>query len=260
MIDRLAAIVVEVADVGAARAQLAAVLGAAASDAGAGRARLPLGNMALGLAPRNTALGAGATDAVPPPMELVLATADLDATVRRLGRRGLPPAAGVRSDGSVLLDTAATRGVAIALADARGHPMHPATPDADIAGLDHVVVRTPDPERAVALYGGRLGMDLRLDRVNERHASRMLFFVVGGLVVEVVHDLRKGVGPGRDRIFGLAWRARDIERARGRMRAAGVDVSEVREGRRPGTRVMTVKSHTCSVPTLVIAGEGLERT
>jgi hypothetical protein len=34
--------------------------------------------------------------------------------------------------------------------------------------------------------------------------------------------------------------------------AGGLDVSEVRTGRRPGTRVMTVKSGTSGVPTLLI--------
>ena len=33
---------------------------------------------------------------------------------------------------------------------------------------------------------------------------------------------------------------------------AGVDVSEVRTGRKPGTRVMTVRSGTCGVPTLLV--------
>ena len=155
------------------------------------------------------------------------------------------------------LDIGATHGVPLAVAKARAD----AAPDTslDIAGLDHVVIRTPDPERAVALYGGRLGLDLRLDRSNAELGSRMLFFVCGGLVVEITHDLRKGVGNGADRLWGLAWRARDIERAHARMRSHGVDVSGLRDGRRPGTRVFTVKSHTAGVPTLVIGGEGLER-
>jgi hypothetical protein len=34
--------------------------------------------------------------------------------------------------------------------------------------------------------------------------------------------------------------------------ADGVEVSEVRTGRKPGTRVMTVRSGTCGVPTLIV--------
>jgi hypothetical protein len=34
--------------------------------------------------------------------------------------------------------------------------------------------------------------------------------------------------------------------------SAGIDVSEVRTGRKPGTRVMTVRSGTCGIPTLLV--------
>jgi hypothetical protein len=44
----------------------------------------------------------------------------------------------------------------------------------------------------------------------------------------------------------------DADAARARLLDAGVDASEVRAGRRPGTRVLTVKSGTCGVPTLLI--------
>ena len=88
----------------------------------------------------------------------------------------------------------------------------------------------------------------------------MLFFVCGNLVVEVSYDTRKGLGAGADRIWGIALRANDIDRAHARMSANGVDVSEMRAGQPPGTKVFTVKSHTAGVPTLVIGGEGLIRS
>ena len=34
--------------------------------------------------------------------------------------------------------------------------------------------------------------------------------------------------------------------------AAGVEVSEVRTGRKPGTRVLTVRSSACGIPTLLV--------
>ena len=40
------------------------------------------------------------------------------------------------------------------------------------------------------------------------------------------------------------------------MKAAGIDLSDVRDGRRPGSQVFTVKSHTENVPTLMIGGIG----
>jgi hypothetical protein len=48
----------------------------------------------------------------------------------------------------------------------------------------------------------------------------------------------------------------DIAAAHARLKAAGVELSEVRDGRRPGTQVFTVQSHTANVPTLVIGGIG----
>jgi hypothetical protein len=34
--------------------------------------------------------------------------------------------------------------------------------------------------------------------------------------------------------------------------SAGLDVSDVRTGRKPGTRVLTVRSSTCGIPTLLV--------
>ncbi len=118
----------------------------------------------------------------------------------------------------------------------------------DVAGLDHVVIRTS--ERTVALYSYRLGLDLQLDLVIPALGSRMLFFVGGDLLVEITHDTRIGLGAGAGRISGLAWRDNDIDRGHTRMAGGGVDVSEVRVGRRPGTRVFAVKGHTAVVSTL----------
>jgi hypothetical protein len=36
------------------------------------------------------------------------------------------------------------------------------------------------------------------------------------------------------------------------IRTAGFDVSELRDGRKPGTRVFTVRDGSCGVPTLMI--------
>ena len=115
-------------------------------------------------------------------------------------------------------------------------------------------MRTPNPERAIAFYAGRLGLDLRLDRSNPEWGSRLLFFRCGDLVVEIAHDLKKGVSDEPDHLWGLSWRASDIAKVNARLRSAGVDVSPVRTGRRPGTEVFSVNSHTEGVPTIVIGG------
>ena len=124
--------------------------------------------------------------------------------------------------------------------------------NAAVAGLDHVVIRSPNPERAVALYAGRLGLSLRLDRTESAWGMRLVFFRCGDLIVEVAHDLKGGIGDGLDRLWGLSWRVADVAASHARLRSAGVDVSDIRTGRRPGTRVFTVKSHTCGVPTLMV--------
>src|SRR6202008_2412303 len=116
-------------------------------------------------------------------------------------------------------------------------PLLKSSEAAAIASLDHVVIRSPNPERAIAFYAGRLGLDLRLDRSNPDWGSRLLFFRCGDLVVEIAHDLNKGVSDAPDQLWGLSWRASDIARANARLKSAGVDVSPVRAGRRPGTEV-----------------------
>lgn len=123
---------------------------------------------------------------------------------------------------------------------------------APIDALDHVVVATPDPDRAAALYGARLGLDMALDRTNPDWGARLMFFRCGDLVVEVLHRLTEGKGDGPDRVWGLSWRTADIVATQARLRQAGLDVSEVRSGRKPGTQVVSLRTGTFGVPTLVI--------
>jgi catechol 2,3-dioxygenase-like lactoylglutathione lyase family enzyme len=160
----------------------------------------------------------------------------------------------------LVLSREATHGVPIELCERRERAAPSSLAGSDetaaISALDHIVVRTANPERAIALYAGRLGLDLRLDRSNPAWGSRLLFFRCGDLVVEIAHDLKKGVSDGPDHLWALSWRTPDIAKANARLKAAGIDVSEPRDGRRPGSQVFTVKNHTEGVPTLVIGGIG----
>ena len=133
-------------------------------------------------------------------------------------------------------------------------PAADGTEGAAVGEIDHVVVRTADAERAVALFGGRLGLDLRLDRTNEQWGARQLFFRCGNAVVEIGASLKAHTGETKDSFGGLAWRVRDPQAARERIAATGLDVSEVRQGRKPGTQVFTVRSGTGGVPTLMLSG------
>jgi catechol 2,3-dioxygenase-like lactoylglutathione lyase family enzyme len=130
-------------------------------------------------------------------------------------------------------------------------PRSATTAEAPITAMDHVVVATTDPERAAALYGARLGLDMALDRSHPEW-GRLMFFRCGDLIVEVAHRPGKEATSGPDKLHGISWRVANIDATRARLAASGLDVSEVRIGRRPGTRVMTVKSGTCGVPTLLI--------
>jgi catechol 2,3-dioxygenase-like lactoylglutathione lyase family enzyme len=117
--------------------------------------------------------------------------------------------------------------------------------------LDHVVVSTADPERAAALYGARLGLDMALDR-SHPDWGRLMFFRCGDLIVEVVQRPGASVDQTQDKLWGLSWRVADIDATRARLASAGVDVSDVRTGRKPGTRVLTVRNGTCGIPTLLV--------
>ena len=187
-----------------------------------------------------------------PLSNLVLATPSLEKARRLLERRAVATA-GIDV---LCLAPAATHGVPISLVERQMQPAPSPTiagEEAAITALDHVVIRSPNPERAIAFYAGRLGLDLRLDRSSPAWSSRLLFFRCGDLVVEIAHDLGKGVSDGPDELWGLSWRAADLGKVHARLTAAGVEVSDIRDGRRPGSQVFTVKSHTEGVPTIVIA-------
>jgi catechol 2,3-dioxygenase-like lactoylglutathione lyase family enzyme len=148
--------------------------------------------------------------------------------------------------------TSATRGVRMFFLElAKERPLSVRTAAASITALDHVVIATADPEAAAALYGARLGLDMALDRSHPEW-GRLMFFRCGDLVVEVVHRPGKDSDASRDRLWGLSWRVADVEATRARLASAGVEVSDVRTGRKPGTRVLTVRNGTCGIPTLLV--------
>jgi catechol 2,3-dioxygenase-like lactoylglutathione lyase family enzyme len=151
--------------------------------------------------------------------------------------------------------TELTRGVRMFFLELSSErPRSAATSAAPIIGLDHVVVSTEDAERAAALYGARLGLDMALDRSHQEW-GQLMFFRCGDLIVEVVKRPVAGGDQAHDKLWGLSWRVADIDATQARLVADGLDVSEVRNGRKPGTRVMSVRSGACGIHTLL-----LERT
>ncbi|MFN4024646.1 MAG: VOC family protein [Hyphomonas sp.] len=125
-----------------------------------------------------------------------------------------------------------------------------------VHSLDHAVINTAAPDRALVLYGAKLGLRLALDRTNPDWGVRLIFFRTGGLTIEIARRLSEAEDPSRpDTFWGLTWAVKDIEAAHARLSAAGFDVSEVRGGRKPGSRVFTIRNGTMNVPTLFIAHE-----
>jgi catechol 2,3-dioxygenase-like lactoylglutathione lyase family enzyme len=149
--------------------------------------------------------------------------------------------------------TSATRGVRLFFLElAKERPLSAPSAAASITALDHVVISTGDPERAAALYGARLGLDMALDR-SHPDWGQLMFFRCGDLIVEIVHRPNdQALDETRDNLWGLSWRVDDIYATRARLLSAGVDVSDVRTGRKPGTRVLTVRNGTCGIPTLLV--------
>lgn len=78
----------------------------------------------------------------------------------------------------------------------------------------------------------------------------MLFFRTGKLTLEVIEPVADK--PSRDAFWGIAYRCDDLELTRRQLTGRGVAVSAIRQGRKPGTRVMTVKSHCLDIPTLLL--------
>ena len=92
----------------------------------------------------------------------------------------------------------------------------------------------------------------RLDRTEPKWGSRLMFFRCGDMIVEVVHNLNEPASDTPDALWGLSWRTPDIDATHARLASQGFTVSEIRTGRKPGTRVFTVKDGTLGVPTLVL--------
>ncbi|MBC7770123.1 MAG: VOC family protein [Phycisphaerales bacterium] len=179
---------------------------------------------------------------------LVFAVASIDQAHRRLERVGLAPQPIETRESwrSCRADTTRTFGVRLFFIERAAPLAYAPAGDANVSGLDHIVIRTADPERAAALYGARLGLDMRLDR--ELMGRRLMFFRCGDAIVEVVLDETLSA----DRLWGLSWRVADADATRARLAAAGLNVSEVRAGMKPGTRVFTVRDGTCGAPTLMV--------
>jgi catechol 2,3-dioxygenase-like lactoylglutathione lyase family enzyme len=191
-------------------------------------------------------------------------TNDMARMHRRLDRMALKPepiSDGESRDlasGAVLTwrrtraSTEAARGVRLFFLEmAMERPRSAVTAEAPVIALDHIVIATGDPERSAALYGARLGLEMALDR-SHPDWGHLMFFRCGDLIVETVQRPGAALDAAHDRLYGMSWRVADADATRARLVAAGIDASDVRIGRQPGTRVLTLRSGTCGIPTLLV--------
>jgi catechol 2,3-dioxygenase-like lactoylglutathione lyase family enzyme len=122
----------------------------------------------------------------------------------------------------------------------------------EVGGLsvDHIVLRTSDPQSCIDLFAGTLGIRLALDKSAPQWGGRMLFFRAGKLTLEVIASDQEQQGGSY--FWGLAYACADLDLRVETLAGRGVSVSAVREGRKPGTAVASVKSHCLDIPTLLI--------
>lgn len=127
-----------------------------------------------------------------------------------------------------------------------------------VHGLDHAVINTAAPDRALAFYGAKLGLRLAMDRTNPDWGVRLIFFRTGSLTIEIAQRLADPEDTAKpDSFWGLTWAVADIKAAHARLGENGFDISEIRKGRKPGSEVFTVRNGTLNVPTLFIAHEAV---
>ena len=124
--------------------------------------------------------------------------------------------------------------------------------NSQIDRLDHVVVNTNDTRGFIDLYKDIFGIRLSLDQFVEKWGGRMLFFRLNKTTIEVIGKDNKEDEDPEDSLWGLAWTVKDLDKAHKRLTSEGVEVTPIKKGRKPGTLVCTVKSHTRNVPTLLI--------
>lgn len=119
-----------------------------------------------------------------------------------------------------------------------------------IYAVDHVVLQTRDADACITLFRDQLGLRLALDQTVPEFGGRMLFFRHGKMTLEVIQHLERP--PEQDYFWGITYLCSDIDVTVEELDRRGVFHSPIRPGRKPGTRVTTVKSHCLDLPTLLI--------
>jgi catechol 2,3-dioxygenase-like lactoylglutathione lyase family enzyme len=204
---------------------------------------------------------------------LAIGTDDVDHTARELRSRGvdvLDPADGDgvdavtgarRSWRNAMMSPKSSSGARVFFIEHRSPP--DALPMAELLDdhgsavkrMDHAVVLSADMEASRRLWADQLGVRLALDRTFPERNTRILFFRLGDITIEIsggAAQSQEGIGKP-DRLWGIAWGVGSLEATAARIRAAGIDCSDPRPGIKPGTLVATARGpQTHGVATLLI--------
>lgn len=155
------------------------------------------------------------------------------------------------ADSIVATDMDATRGLSFSFV-ARKDGAKPARED-NIYALDHLVIESSDATATAFLLAAQLGLDMRADISRPQWGARLLFFRCGDLIVEVMQKLEEQPQiAAQDHFYGLSWRCKNAADTHRQLTASHFDISDLRDGRKPGTQVFTVRDRTSGVPTLVL--------
>ena len=154
---------------------------------------------------------------------------------------------------NILLPKESTRGVFTLLIEHTSGvlPKYESFENDQIERLDHIVINSNDPDGLIDLYRDTYGIRLALDQYVEKWGGRMLFFRTNQTTIEAI-GIKNDADKPVDKAWGLAWTTKDIKKTHSRLVSEGVEISDVKDGRKPNTLVATIKSHTCNIPTLLI--------
>jgi catechol 2,3-dioxygenase-like lactoylglutathione lyase family enzyme len=214
---------------------------------------------------------------------IALGTADIDGTIAMARERGIDindPGDGEGVDletgarrvwRSAFVSDASLRGVRVILIQhvSPVDTLPPAKPAGDeqavVTGVDHTVLMSADLDASLGIWHETLGLDLRRTiewpATDGQAARRLCFLRLGGAdgygsILELAGDAEPARRGERDLLWGISYRARNVEALVDRLRSHGIDVSDPRDGRAPGTKVADLRpGFSNDVRTLFIQRE-----
>jgi hypothetical protein len=126
--------------------------------------------------------------------------------------------------------------------------------------VDHVVVfaRRPAEEAAASYEAMGLGPCRLIKPIPVRRAT-MAFFRLGRATLEIVCPDGEHDATSQDRLWGVAWKVGSVADAAVRLAAQhadGWELGDVKDGVRPGSKVLTIRNAPMQIPTILISGGG----